>query len=150
MHRSNRGFSLIELVVVVIIGTIMTTIVIRGFGNARAGNSVRAAEQNFRGLHARARAYAIERGEQTWLIVDPNQDEVRVLDSGGTVVDQMDFFETLGVDVVSDGVLRLNFTPRGYSDPDQNNFDALTKIVFGQEADERVIYLLPIGQLANP
>ena len=58
MLRSNRGFSLIELVVVVIIGTIMTTIVIRGFGNARAGNSVRAAEQNFRGLTMTPRGYA--------------------------------------------------------------------------------------------
>ena len=151
MLRSNRGFSLVELVVVIIIGTIMTSIVIRGFGSARAGNSVRAAEQNFRALHARARAYAIERGEETQLIVDPNTEEVLVLDAAGDTVDMMDFFETLGVDLGSpSGTLRLTFTPRGYADLDKNNFSSLAEITFGQEAEVRSVAMLPIGQLRNP
>ena len=151
MHRSNRGFSLVELVVVIIIGTIMTSIVIRGFGNARAGNSVRAAEQNFRALHARARAYAIERGSETNLVVNPDRDEVLILDSAGDTVDMMDFFETLGVDVgSSSGTVRLTLTPRGYADLDKNNFTSLTDITFSQESESRVVSLLPIGQLRNP
>lgn len=148
MRRSNRGFSLVELVFVILIGTIMTSIVIRGFGNTRAGNSVRSAEQNFRGLHARARAYAIERGSETTLVIDPAQDEVLIRDADGNTVDAMDFFETLGVDIRSSGTVELTFTARGYADvPVSDN--ALTDIAFVQESEERIVSILPIGQLKN-
>ncbi len=148
MPRSNRGFSLVELVIVILIGTIMTSIVIRGFGNTRAGNSVRSAEQNFRGLHARARAYAIERGSETTLVIDPAQDEVLIRDAAGDTVDMMDFFETLGVDIRSSGTVELTFTARRYADvPVSDN--ALTDIAFVQESEERIVSILPIGQLKN-
>lgn len=135
---------------VIIIGTIMISIVVRGFGNARAGNSVRSAEQNFRALHARARAYAIERGSETNLVINPDRDEVLILDSAGDTVDMMDFHQTMGVDISSSGTLRLTFTPRGYADLDKNNFTSLAEITFGQESEARTVALLPIGQLRNP
>lgn len=150
MLRSNRGFSLIEMTIVIVIGAIMIAIVIQGFGNARAGNSVRSAEQNFRGLHARARAYAIERGSETKLVVDPATDEVLILDSDGDTVDMMDFFQTLGVDVGASARLELTMTPRGYADLDRTNFTSLTEITFTQESEVRTVALLPIGQLRNP
>lgn len=133
---------------VILIGTLMTSIVIRGFGNTRAGNSVRSAEQNFRGLHARARAYAIERGSETTLMVEPDRDEVLILDSAGDTVDMMDFFQTLGVDIQSSGTVEVAFTARGYADvPVHDN--ALTDISFIQESEARTVSILPIGQLKN-
>lgn len=148
MRRSNRGFSLVELVMVIIIGTIMTTIVIRGFGNARAGNSVRSAEQTFRGMHARTRAYAIERGRETSLVIEPDRDEVLIIDSAGDTVDALDFFQALGVDIQSDGRVEVAFTPRGYANvPVHSN--ALTDVSFVQESERRTVSILPIGQLKN-
>lgn len=148
MRRSNRGFSLVELVIVILIGAIMTSIVIRGFGNTRAGNSVRSAEQNFRGLHAQARAYAIERGNEATLVIEPDQDQVLIRDADGDTVEIMDFFETLGVDIRSSGTVELTFTARGYADVPVSA-DALTDIAFVQESEERIVSILPIGQLKN-
>jgi prepilin-type N-terminal cleavage/methylation domain-containing protein len=141
-----RGFSLIEVVMVLVIGGILTSIAMTGFGNARGPYAVRGARNTFAALHARTRAQAIEAGSRVLLFVDVAGDSAFIW--GGQNLETVHFDEELHVDLRSSGGnLRICMNARGFADPDCNSFTSTAKLEFWQNADSASVEVLPLGQL---
>lgn len=147
MQRSRRGFTLIELVIVLLIGSILTSIALSSWGNARGRAQARSARTTFAAVHARARAQAIERGATVRMLVDVAGDSVALV-SGGLTLERIQFGGELNVDLQSSvGAVRLCMSPRGYADTSCNSFSTPVTITFRRSADTASVTLLPMGQL---
>lgn len=147
MKQSRFGFSVIELVIALLIGSILTTIALSSYGNARGRYAVRGARDTFASLHARARAQAIERGATVHLVVDVSGDSI-FLWSGGTNLETIHFADEFHVDVRSTvGRIRLCMNSRGYADTACNSFIEPPTVAFWQNADSSSVLILPLGQL---
>ena len=147
MPRRIHGFTLIEVVIALLIGSILTSIALSSYGNARGAFAVRGARSTFASVHARARAQAIELGATVRFQVDVSGDSV-ALWSSGNWLETVRFGDEMKVDVrTSEGDFRLCLNSRGYADPDCNSFTSPVKITFWQNADSASVTLLPLGQL---
>jgi len=147
MRQSRSGFTVIELVIALLIGSILTSIALSSYGNAQGRFAVRGAQNTFASLHARARAQAIERGAMVRLIVDVAGDSVFLL-SRGTNLETIHFDDELHVDIRSTvGNIRLCMNSRGYADTDCNSFTTTPTVTFWQNADSASVSILPLGQL---
>lgn len=146
MRRS--GFTLIELVIALIVSGILLSITVAGFAAVERRTAVRQARNVFAGLHARARAHAIEFGTIARLGVDLGGDSVWV-DRDGTIVETVRIGEEFGVDLSSSVTgITLCMSPRGYADTDCNSFGSAVKIGFARGSSEvMTATLLPLGQL---
>ena len=147
LFRSPRGFTLIEVVIALLLGSILTGIALTSYGNAQGRFAVRGARNTFTSLHARARATAIERGSTVRLFVDVGGDSV-VITSGATTIEKIRFQEEFHVDLHStSGNLLLCMNARGYADTGCTNFSAAVNLGFRQNADTVSVRILPLGQL---
>ncbi|HSG07804.1 MAG TPA: prepilin-type N-terminal cleavage/methylation domain-containing protein [Longimicrobiales bacterium] len=147
MRQSRFGFSVIELVIALLIGGILTSIALSSYGNAQGRFAVRGARDTFASLHARARAQAIEKGATVRLMVDVTGDSIFLL-SGGTNLETIHFADELHVDIRSSaGNLRLCMNSRGYADTACNSFTTPPTVTFWQNADSTSVSILPLGQL---
>lgn len=143
--RGRRGFTVVELVIALLVGSILTSIALSSYGNAQGGFAVRGARTTFASLLARARAQAIESGSRVQLFVDVSGDSV-FLRQGTTNLETMHFDQDLHVDVRSSvGSFRLCMNSRGYADTDCNN--SKIALSFWQNADSSSVTILPLGQL---
>lgn len=146
MRASRRGFTLIELVIAVLIGSILTSIALSSYGNARGAFAVRGARNTFASLHARARAQAIESGATILLVADVTGDSVYLSD-GSNILESVDFGGELNVDVRAAGNVRLCMNSRGYADTDCNSFNSSATVTFAAGVDTASVQILPLGQL---
>lgn len=142
---------MVEMTITIVVGAILLTIAVRGFGETMSRLAVDNARQSFASLQAQTRSYAIERGGMTRLRVDPAGDTAWVQDAGGTRVSFLDFMEERGVDVQSStaGIITLCMNPRGFAETDCNSFGASTvDLDFVQGVQSSTITILPLGQLS--
>jgi prepilin-type N-terminal cleavage/methylation domain-containing protein len=147
MKRQNSGFTVIELLIVLVLGVIMTSIALKGFGMVANQVSAREARDMFQSMVARTRAQAIESGFTTMLIADAQGDSVMVLASG-RIVENVRFGEELGVDIqTTERLTRICMNPRGFANPDCNSFSSPIKMAFVRGPKERTIEILPMGQI---
>lgn len=147
MNRRSRGFTVIEILVAIIIGSILTTIVIREVRPTAGQVSARQARNVFNGMAARARAQAIEAGERRILLVDTSGDSVSIL-AGGNVVETVRFRGELGIDIqASAPEIRLCMGPRGFADPSCNSFSSAVKVAFVRGGQSQTLEILPLGQI---
>jgi len=77
MRTHPRGFTLIEILMVVVVVGIMLTVGIPYFRNATSKGAVRSAMSAIASMHARAKAVAIQRGRSARMVLDA---------SAGTIV----------------------------------------------------------------
>lgn len=157
IHRWARsreaGFTLIEVVIVVLVGSILMDMAAAGFVTSRKAVALESAEYSFRSLQARARAHAIERGTISRFEVDPAEETVRVIVGTDTIA-ALDFGDTYQVDLESriagtPVALTQCMTPRGVGDGPCTSFYAPAEIEFAREARARRIRLLPLGQILD-
>jgi len=155
MKRSPNGFTLIELVVVILIGSILVGVALSSFQNAQSAYAARGAKTMYATLHQMARARSIEMGETMRLIVDSDGDSAYIEDSGG-VTNITHFRRELNVDLRSNPTrFLICMTPRGYADPDcpalalTATSDAAITLEFWQNADSTSVLILPMGQLVG-
>lgn len=138
---------MVEVLIAVMIGAILTTIAIDTFGPAQSRFAAGSARQTFAALHARARAHAIERGIRTDFRVDVAGDSVWI-EAGGSRVDGLDFGSARDIDLrSSSSTLRLCMSPRGFADLSCNSFTNPVVIEFVQGGGSRIVTLQPIGQI---
>lgn len=147
MNRRATGFTLIEVLVVIVIGGILTSIAIKQFGPTSSQVSAREARNVFNGMAARARAHAIESGQRRILVVDAEGDSVSIV-AGGNVVETIQFRTSMGVDIqASPAAIRLCMDPRGFADTACNSFSSATQVAFVQGTQSRTLEILPLGQI---
>ena len=141
-----RGFTLIEVVIVVMVGIVLTGIALTALQGVQGRAAARQARQVFASLHARSRANAIEMGQLVRLNVDRDYDSVWV-DRGTTRVETMRFDDELGVDIQGTGTLRLCMNPRGFAETACNSFTTTETLVFEAGGDTAAVQIHTMGQL---
>jgi len=145
-----RGFTIIELIIVVLVGAILATIAISSLGAVQSRTAVRQSRNAFAALHARARAQAIEFGTTTLLGVDVGGDSAWI-SRNDTILERIHFGEEFEVDLQSSTTrYTLCMSPRGYANTDCTSFTGLAALTFVQGADSMSATMLPLGQLEMP
>jgi len=147
MDRRRKGFTIIEVIVVLVIGGILMSFAVKAFGSTASHTSARQARNVFNGMAARARAQAIESGRSTVLIADARGDSVLIL-ANGRIVENVRFGEEMGVDIrATQDVTLLCMNPRGYADQDCNSFSSTVKMSFVRGNQSMSLEILPLGQI---
>lgn len=146
-RKQTRGFSMVEIVIAIVIGAVLTTMMVRSFSTSSWGIAARQASQAFVSMHAKARAHAIERGEMVRLHVDEVGDSAWIV-AGGDQIDVYRFGEELNVELgASFGTGFICFSPRGIADPDCSTTDATLTMTFSRGAETETLRVLPLGQI---
>ena len=148
MANRKSGFTLIEVVVVLIVGSVLTGIAISTFDGVSGRYAASGARQTFMGLHARARAQAVELGGTVRLNIDPAGDSVW-LARAGNVLEVVDFQEQFNVDVSTStaALVRVCMNARGFGDTACNNFSSPVDVLFWVASDTASATILPLGQM---
>lgn len=146
--ETRSGFTILELIIVILVGAILTTIAVRGLGSVQSRASVRQARNVYASMHARARAQAVELGERVELRIDPVGDSIW-LSRDGAVLHVVRFRSEMGVDIrAGSNTHTVCMDPRGFADASCNSFESspLT-LTFAQGADTASLQVLPLGQV---
>lgn len=147
MAPSNRGFTLVELVIALLVGILLTSIALSSYQGAKAGYALQGSQSSFVTLHARARAGAIERGTRARLYVDAGADTVAVV-RNDTVMASVHFLGAYGVDLrTATTPLVLCLGPRGYADEGCTSFTTAQTVTFTRGGSSASLEMLPLGQL---
>jgi prepilin-type N-terminal cleavage/methylation domain-containing protein len=144
--RRRAGFTMIELLIAIMVGMVLTGIAYRGFAGYQGKTAARQGRLTFAAMHARARANAIEMGATVSLNVDMTKDSVW-LDRAGTRVETVQFNQELGVDIQGTGTLKLCMNPRGFADTSCNSFNTTQTLVFAAGSDTAGVQIRTLGQL---
>jgi prepilin-type N-terminal cleavage/methylation domain-containing protein len=163
-RSSSRGFTMIELVIVILIGSILTAIALSSFQNAQSRFAVVGAKQVYMTWHQRARSRAIETGETVVMQVVPARDSTILLTRVNGTYEWTDvqlFDEELNVDMrtSTNAQFQLCMTPRGYADHNcgllggvlgiQQTYTDTVRLQFWQGGDSASVLILPLGQLVG-
>lgn len=146
--KTKRGFTLIEVVVVLTVGAILLGISVVAFGQVRSGMAVREGTRIFASFHARARAQAVEFGQTVEFHVDVDGDSIWV-ERNDTVLERANLMTELGVDMrSSSSTYRLCMNSRGYGQTSCNSFSSLVIVGFMNGADTATVRMLPLGGIS--
>ena len=148
MDRRRSGFSIIELVVVLMVGSVLTSIAISSFNGVSGRFQTKGARQTFMAMNARARAQAVEYGSIVRLNLDPDDDSVW-LSRAGDVLEAVDFREEFNVDIrtSTDAKLSVCMNARGFADMGCNNFSSPVTVTFSIASDTASVRVLTLGQM---
>ena len=160
MKRRPSGFTLIELVIVILIGSILTSVALSSFQTVQSRFAVRGAKEMYMTLHQRARSKAVEMGETVLLVVYPPGDSALIFSASEGITDVTRFDEQLEVDLQTptNSSFLMCMTPRGYADYDcgsYTNFGVTQtyadtmRLQFWLGADSSSVLILPMGQLVG-
>ena len=154
MKRSPNGFTIIELLIVILIGSILVGLAMSSVQSAQSAYAARGGKSAYATLHQLARARAIELGGTVVLMVDTDGDSAYVME-GASTTNVTHFRSEFGVDLRADpAAFRICMTPRGYADPDCPalpiaTVDAPITLEFWQSRDSSTLVILPMGQLVG-
>jgi len=157
--RRTAGFTIIEMVFAILIGTILTGIALSTFQTAQSRFAARGAKAVYATMHQRARSKAIERGETVLLFVDTAGDSAFVFSLGGGIEETTRFRPDFNVDLRSTPAnFWMCMTPRGYADYNCGSFrqfgitattPSAIRLQFWRGADSTSLMILPMGQLVG-
>ena len=149
------GFTLIELVLVIVIGAVLMTMAIPSFTRMSSGQNARNARDAVIWMSARARSRAIERGEVTLLEIDPGSERAWIVRRNtGTALasdtlERVDFGNEQSVQVSGiTSQLTLCYNARGYAfSCSANSPSANTDVIFTHAGKTATARVKPLGQI---
>lgn len=144
MIRNGAGFTVIELLIVMIIGSVLATIVSQSLGaytRRRALDDSRAAVFH---MASRARALGIDRGSAT-LDIDPVLDTV-TLSQGGVTLEILDVDADYGVDLRG-AAISICYSSRGYALSACTSFSANQALTLEFQGETLGLLVRPLGQV---
>lgn len=142
---NQRGVTLIELLLVIALIGIMGAFAFPRVGDGITKQNVRSARTLFVGTHARARATAIQRGSQTFLIVNNGRLTIQSVNPVTNAAQQVGNVEDLGARygvTVQPGNLTLTFDGRGMGQEATGTTISITKGAHGTQ-----IQISPVGRV---
>ena len=148
MRKGPQGFSLLELVIVLMIAFVLLSVMTQRIGKARSVLAAQSARHTFLSLHARTRAQAIEFGVTVRLMVDIEGDSAWIAQGAGTIETYR--FAPEGVDLQSDspdGIVELCIVARGYSEPRCNSMTQPISLAFVTTEASDSVFLTPLGRV---
>ena len=153
---------MIELVFVILIGSILTGIALSSFQSVQSRFAVQSAKRVYMTWHQRARSLAIETGETILMVVWVSGDSAATVRRDGATWNWGDvqrFDEELNVRLVAkqSDSFSICMTPRGYADTSCGSWGATLGITatssdtirlqFHHAADTASVLILPLGQV---
>jgi prepilin-type N-terminal cleavage/methylation domain-containing protein len=113
------GFTLIELIIVIMIGAVLVTIAVPQFGRQASKRSAMNARDAFITAAARARSAAIQSGDEVTLRVNPATNRVEIIDRfENPVADPLDFQTgPVKARILGNFIVTVRYTPRGFAHP---------------------------------
>lgn len=158
--RANPGFTIVELIFVIVISGILTSIAFRGLSGVQDSLAARGASQAYQAMHNTARARAVESGTTVLIVVWTDVDEVGYFDATSGVHGVVDFGAEYNVDIQTSGPSTnfsyyQCFTPMGYADIACGGLEYLGltpigvdfRVRFAQGPNTDGFLVLPLGQL---
>ena len=159
MIRSRDGFTVVELVISLLIGAILTSIAITSIRGPQGRLAVRTAKHMYATMHQRARSRAIEQGETVLLVVDVVGDSAFTFAPGSGIDDHVRFDQETEVDLRSNvNSFLMCMTPRGYADYSCGSYggfitatsaSAIRLEFWHANVDSSSVVILPMGQLVG-
>lgn len=147
MNRQTRGFTLIELIVVITIGVILTSMAVKGFGRASTALAARQGQTVFKGMVARTRAHAVEAGRTVCMKVNV-RDDTAIIYRGTQSLEYIDFSGEMAVDIqCPSGDFTICMNPRGYADTKLTDFHSKLNVSFSAGGNTEALEILPLGQV---
>ena len=150
-----KGFTLVELLLVIIIGAIMMMMAIPSFTRVTAGQNARNARDQLVWMSARARSRAIERGQVILLEVHTGNDRAWIVRRNtGTALasdtlEKVNFLTEQSVELSGTATqVTLCYNPRGYAFGCSGNSPSTNQsVVFSHAGKSATAVLKPLGQI---
>ena len=150
MDIGKRGFTIIEVVMVMVIGIALTSMAVTAFAPAQRKLAVRSARETLVAMHARTRAHAIEAGTNVVLNVDFAQNKAWI-SRDGTTLETLDFYDAMHVDLQGgSSTLQMCMNARGFGEASCNSFSSGTDIFFVQNTESKQLQVFPLGLVVLP
>lgn len=154
LRATRGGYTLVELIVVLIIGVILTKQAVPGFTRMIRAKNAQNARDQLVWMAQRARSRAIERGQVWQMEIDPTSEKAWVVRRGGTTAadttQMMDFnseFKTQ-VSTVANTVITVCYSPRGFAfSCSANSPGANVDVSFTHIDKIAVARVKPLGQV---
>ena len=143
MKLNKKGTSLIEVVLVLVIGGVLLDMSLKATGPVTAGLSVNLAQQSFVALLARARAHAVERGTTVDFHVDAAGDSAWIEIDDET----LEVVRYAEVDLDASSGLTVCMSPRGRADTRCNSFSGVETVTFEARGESSSLDILPLGKV---
>lgn len=154
MKVARPGITLIELIIVLVIGGVLTGVAFSQMGRNAARQEARNARDAFVVLASRARAAAIETGSVVRLEVDLGDGTARVLPgrSGSSdPIERKSFSAEHGVQLTAAGAagstVIVCYSPRGYAVSCENSIDDDVTLTFRRVDHSFDALIRPLGQV---
>ncbi len=146
--KRKGGFSLIEMVIVIAIGSILMSIAFSAFGDVQQRTALNQSQRVLQAMYARARALSIESGDPVHFRLNGPADSAAVV-RNDSVLEFYLFEEELGIDLyVSGNTAQMCLTPSGTANYSCNSFSSL---LYGRlqntSGDTWSFWLMPAGGL---
>lgn len=147
--QKRRGFTIIEMITVILVGAILVTIAFSAFGTVSRRYSAREARNSFEALHARSRAQAIEYGQTIEFRAEADGDSIWI-ERNDSTLEKIRLMNQFGVDLMSNPAsVTLCLNSRGYGDEDCSDVSTAVTFAFATSSDTISIEMLPLGQLVR-
>lgn len=155
-NGSRGGYTLVELVLVMIIGAILMMMAIPSFSRMTAGQNARNARDAVVWMGARARARAIERGQVTLLELDPANERAWIVRRNTGTALASDTLEktnfgteqSVTLSTASNNKITLCYNARGYAFSCTGTSPAANvDVTFSHGGNTAVARVKPLGQI---
>jgi prepilin-type N-terminal cleavage/methylation domain-containing protein len=148
MRRPAAGFTLMELIFVLLIGAVVMSIGVKQFGKIQVRHRVTNARDALLYMGVRAQAEAMKRGDLVRMEIWPDTDMAKIVTPTDSMVERVRFDSQFGVSVIGSAISAC-YSSRGFALPSCTTNGLPRLVGFVASNDTAVAYVLPLGQIGK-